>query len=68
VDKIKHEIHKIRVALLDHSSPEYPRYWAAQQALAWAMNPNDFAPPFDAIKGSGAAREDCLAQSHTQSS
>ncbi len=43
--RIEDELHRIRIAMLDHSSANYQQYWAAQQALSWVLDPETFAPP-----------------------
>ena len=62
--RIDTELHRIRVAMLDPADPNYGRYWAAQQALVWAVAPESVAPPFSAIKGSEVEREGYLALPH----
>jgi hypothetical protein len=65
---IETELHRIRVAMLDPHNPRYQELWAAQQALAWVNDPENFSPPFAVLTGSEAAPKDCLAQSHRQPS
>jgi hypothetical protein len=61
--RIEDELHRIRVAMLDHSSVNYQQYWAAQQALSWVLDPETFAPPFASLSNSEVKQVDCLARS-----
>ena len=65
---VQRELHRLRIALLDHNHPKYQEIWAAQQALAWALDPSEFAPPFDAIMGNGEAPGDCSVHTRLPSS
>ena len=57
---VQRELRRIAVALREAPSPEcYERLYAAQQALSWALEPNGFASPYDAITGTPAATADC---------
>jgi len=38
----------------EYGSPEYRELYAANQALAWALDPNGFASPADTLCGKGA--------------
>ena len=42
-------------------NPRYPEIYAAQQALAWACDPEAFRAPWDYLSGIPASSEDCLA-------
>lgn len=64
MNRIEKELHRVRIAMLDRTDPDYEKFWVAQQALAWAVDPESAAPPFAAIRGSEAERGDCLVQSH----
>lgn len=59
MDRIQSELHRLRVALLDQNHPRFAEFWAAQQALAWASDPDSFASPSAAIRGSEEARAGC---------
>jgi hypothetical protein len=49
--EIAAELEKIELALREPQTDErYMQLYAAQQALAWAMNPNGFASPFATIQ------------------
>lgn len=61
MNRIEAELHRLRIALLDHSDPRYKEFWAAQQALAWANDPESFAPPFSALRGSEVVPAGCFA-------
>lgn len=58
---VQRELDRIAVALREAPTPErYERLYAAQQALSWALEPNGFASPYDAItRGTQAAPVDC---------
>ena len=56
---VNEELYRLRTALLDPRDPNRERYWAAQQALAWITDPENFAPPFSAIRGSEAEPKGC---------
>jgi hypothetical protein len=48
---IRTELDRIETALRDPQTDErYCQLYAAQQALAWAMNPSGFASPFATIQ------------------
>jgi hypothetical protein len=50
-DTVKSELERIECALRDPQTDErYCQLYAAQQALAWAMNPSGFASPFATIQ------------------
>ncbi len=66
---IQRELDRISAALRE--SPDrnnYARLYAAQQALSWATDPGGFRAPFQAIMGTQADLEDCLAHPHPQPS
>jgi hypothetical protein len=56
---IKREINRISAALGEARADEYDQLYAAQQALAWALEPNGFKSPYDAIKGTPEDLADC---------
>jgi hypothetical protein len=58
-DRIDTELHRIRVPMLDPNNACYGMYWAAQQALMWAKDPESVAPPFGAIMGSVTEPTSC---------
>jgi hypothetical protein len=62
---IQRELDRIGAALGDKSNGEnYERLYAAQQALAWALEPTGFRSPYNAIKGIPEAQEDYRAEPH----
>jgi hypothetical protein len=62
---MQRELHKIREALLRESDKAtYDRLYAAQQALAWASEPDGFRAPFNSIMGIQGDSEGCLARPH----
>ena len=60
---IDRELSRIKTALADPASDNYDRLWAAQQALAWALEPDGYASPMRAITGIRGATEGCQASS-----
>lgn len=49
---IRRELDRLAVALRDHERPEcYREFYAAQQALSWALDPCGFSSPYAAITG-----------------
>jgi hypothetical protein len=68
-DRIENELSLITEALLGRPTPDRrAQYYAAQQALAWAANPNAAASPYLTIAngrvpvtGTQADSEDCQA-------
>ncbi len=66
---IQQELDRLAVALRDHERPEcYREFYAAQQALSWALKPDGFAAPFDAIRGIQGAPAGCSDVPHPPSS
>jgi hypothetical protein len=58
---IQGELGKIGVALVETKDPErYNRLYAAQQALAWALNPAAFRSPLAFVMGRSEGSGDCL--------
>jgi hypothetical protein len=45
-----------------HARSDETELYAAQQALAWALDPTGFAAPFTTITGTRADSEDCPAE------
>lgn len=52
---IQRELERIQSALGKPGDEHYEQLWAAQQALAWALEPTGFKSPFCAITGSREA-------------
>ena len=62
---IERELNRIEIALRQsQSGNRYAELYAAQQALAWATDPNNFASPFDTVTDSAVEPKDCSAQPH----
>ena len=62
---VQREITRLNMELA--TAPQGPRYaalYAAQQALAWSLDPSAFRAPYDSVMGIPADSEDCLAESH----
>jgi hypothetical protein len=60
---VQRELDRIQSALTNN--PErYAELYAAQQALAWAQEPDGFASPTKMIMGIPANSEDCPASSN----
>jgi len=62
---VQRELDRIAAALRGSTKPEdYAQLYAAQQALSWALEPNGFASPFDALTASGSqeAQADCSGE------
>jgi hypothetical protein len=74
VSFIQREIDRIGthlVSLLDNNdemSAKYKELYAAQQALAWALEPGGTASPYEVIMGNAAASKGCSAPHHPPSS
>lgn len=59
---IQRELERIGSALRDSpNANDYDRLYVAQQALAWATDPEGFKSPMRMIRGTQEATEDCLA-------
>jgi hypothetical protein len=74
-DQIQRELERIECALRDPQTDErYCQLYAAQQALAWALDPSGFASPFATIQrglvmplNTQEARADCqVGYRHSQ--
>jgi hypothetical protein len=66
---LQKEADRVRSALLQTPMGHaYDRLYAAQQALAWAIEPQGFKPPYDMIMGTPADSEDCPVHTHLPSS
>lgn len=62
--EINKEADRLRSALLEAPQGDrYDRLYAAQQALAWASDPQGFKAPYDLIMGTPAGSEDCSERS-----
>ncbi len=67
---IQRELDRLGRALRDPQAPDsYAKLYAAQQALAWAMEPDGFASPTLTIMGTREGSADCSdPPRHPQSS
>jgi hypothetical protein len=62
---VQRELDRIHNALGDErTNPKYPELYAAQQALAWALDPRCARSPFDTVMGTQEAKEDCPEYPH----
>ncbi len=62
---VQRELDRIHNALGDErTNPKYPEMYAAQQALAWALEPSGFRSPFDSVMGTQEAKEGCPGYRH----
>jgi hypothetical protein len=62
---IQRELNRISIALREPCSADvYDRLYAAQNALAWALEPNVIAAPFSVITHKGEDLIGCLSSSH----
>lgn len=67
VAAIEAEAARIRQHLLSHPHPyEHGALYAAQQALAWVLNPDKAASPVDAVLRFQGVRADCHRTSHSE--
>lgn len=68
-DQIEAEAARIRERLVSHPHPyEHGALYAAQQALAWVLNPDLSASPVDAILRLRGANKDCRRTAHQEPS
>jgi len=59
---LQREFSRLNEALRDESlSEKKEMLYAAQQAIAWALDPVAYKAPFRFITGRSASSEDCLA-------
>ena len=59
MEHVHAELRRISARLQGLPEPnEHPGLYAAQQALSWALNPCQFAPPFRTITGMREDEED----------
>jgi hypothetical protein len=62
---IQRELEKIESALREPRSADWDQLFAAQQALAWALDPHGFKPPSDTIRpGTQEGSVDCPSSSY----
>ncbi len=66
---IERELEKISAALRESQAAEhYDRLYAAQQALAWVLEPTGFKAPYNAIMCTEEDSKGCLSESRPVSS
>lgn len=65
---VARELEKIQAAIGAPTDANHAALWAAQQALAWALEPNAFQSPLSSITGSSEGSSDCLVGTRPQSS
>ncbi len=58
---IERELERIQSAIGNPGDANFERMFAAQQALAWALEPTGFKSPFCSITGSPEASAGCSA-------
>ena len=69
MEHITKEADRLRSALLETPlGGRFDRLHAAQQALAWAADPETFKSPYDLISGNPEGSEGCPVASHQQPS
>ena len=62
---IQRELEKLAQALREPNlTDEYDQFYAAQQALSWALEPEGFKRPYDMITGTPGDSADCSARGH----
>lgn len=62
---VQRELKRITAALLDEKDETRKReFYAAQQALCWALDPKFAKAPFNTITGIPAEPEDCSVRNH----
>jgi hypothetical protein len=62
---IQRELDRIGAALrADPQGNDYDRLYAAQQALVWATDPENYASPMKHIRGIQEGSEGCSADCH----
>ena len=62
---LQREKDRLNRGLNDSTHTEkYDQLYAAQQALAWAIDPESAKAPFDMIMGIPGGSKDCLADPH----
>ncbi len=62
---VKAEIDKVNQALREGPDQPYAQgLYIAQQALAWALEPGGYKPPFDLVMGIQEGSEGCSSHPH----
>ena len=68
MDHVHAELRRIEARLAAYPDPfHHAGLYAAQQALAWAVQPDAFATPLATVLGSSAGSGDCSAESRQPS-
>jgi len=66
---VERELWRIERALsAARGTAKYSELYAAQQALAWALEPNGARSPYDMIMGTREVPKDCPVECHLPSS
>ena len=60
---IQREIDRLNAEIIP-GTPNHDSLYAAQQALAWALEPSGIKSPYEMIMGIQEGSEDCLADPH----
>ena len=63
---IQRELDKISTALSETTGPQYIELYAAQQALAWALEPDGIRSPYKMVMGTQADLKDCQPESRPE--
>lgn len=61
---IRREIDRIRSELIRGTNERSKEFYAAQQALEWALEPGGIASPYQIITGTREDSEDCFRPPH----
>jgi hypothetical protein len=62
---VERELSRISAALREpRFADQYDRLYAAQQALAWVLEPEGFRSPYAAVTGTPEGSGDCSAHLH----
>lgn len=63
-NRAQRELSRIRerLTIISPDTQEYDSLYVAQQALAWAIDPESAKAPFDMIMGTRGDLKDCLAE------
>ena len=65
MEHVHAEVARIAARLAAYPDPfHHAGLYAAQQALSWALQPDDFASPLNTVLGISEAAGDCSAGSH----
>ena len=65
---VEREIKRIRQSLIEGAGVAELELHAAQQALCWALDPQSYRSPLEAVTGTPGETADCSAHRHLPSS